>query len=103
MKLIDLEEGAVFRVEGMPQLGNFKLLRKHETGCTVRPTRLRFREFITHEGKEVAFEAPGGKSVWSASTPVIEQGATMMPLDSTSRAALAVGDQDREEAPDGEI
>lgn len=70
MKLKELKVGDVFRLAGMPQLGTFKLLHLSDSGCTVQPTRLRFREFITAEGKEVAFNAPGGKQIWSAGSAV---------------------------------
>ncbi|MCP4878346.1 MAG: hypothetical protein GY896_23070 [Gammaproteobacteria bacterium] len=70
MKLINLREGDVFTVSGLPHLGAFKLVRKHASGCTVRTTKLKRVDFESN-GKPISFKAPAkGRTIFGASTLV---------------------------------
>lgn len=71
MKLRELEEGASFSLEGMPELGAFRLIRKHAAGCTVRSLERRRRSFTSSEGP-VEFDAPPRPEIWSAETLILD-------------------------------
>lgn len=70
VRLIKLQQGDIFTVVGLPSLGAFVLIRKHESGCTVRTTRIKRVEFEAN-GNGVAFDAPAsGRRIFAAGTLV---------------------------------